>query len=50
MGCIWAGRWKEYFALKKQIHDWRKQGFSMQEIENKLRRKLEGVELRVVDG
>mgnify|MGYP002621937487 FL=1 len=50
MGCIWAGRWKEYFALKNEIHDWRKQGFSMEEIENKLRRKLEGVELRVVDG
>tara|TARA_R100000773_G_scaffold24837_1_gene21768 strand:- start:3093 stop:3245 length:153 start_codon:yes stop_codon:yes gene_type:complete len=50
MGCIWAGRWKQYFKIKKEIYEWHKQGFSRQDIENKLRRKLEGVELRVVNG
>tara|TARA_R100001440_G_scaffold26434_2_gene43038 strand:+ start:5915 stop:6067 length:153 start_codon:yes stop_codon:yes gene_type:complete len=50
MGCIWAGRWKQYFQLKKQIHEWHKQGMCREHIENKLRRELEGVQLKVVNG
>lgn len=49
MGSVWAGRWGEYFALKKMAHEWRKQGFSMEEIKNKLRKKLDGTELKVVN-
>jgi hypothetical protein len=49
MGCVWAGRWKEYFLLKKEIYEWHKQGFSMEEIKNKLRKKLDGTELKVVN-
>lgn len=49
-GSVWAGRWDEYFRLKKQVHEWHEQGFSMEEIENKLRRELSGVDLKVVNG
>jgi len=50
MGSVWAGRWGEYFALKKMAHEWHEKGLSMDEIKDRLRRELKGVPLRVVNG
>lgn len=50
MGSVWAGRWGKYFALKKRAHEWHEKGLSMAEIEARLRRELEGVPLKVVNG
>ena len=50
MTSVWAGRWGRYFELKKKVHEWHKQGMSREHIENKLRRELEGVQLKVVNG
>ena len=50
MTSVWAGRWGDYFALKKMAHEWHKKGLSMAEIEARLRRELEGVPLKVING